>query len=114
MCACGSGCVRSSLCGRLVLKSGAVTGELGAGPQRERFREVRRNVAASVLPLTTWVDGRRFSFQRALADALMLVVGAWRGSQVGESGAAPASRLARRRLIAVHRARAAGGLESRF
>lgn len=42
-------------------------GELGLGPQLESFREVRRNVEASLWPLATSVDGRRFSCQACLA-----------------------------------------------
>jgi DNA helicase HerA-like ATPase len=38
----------------------------GLGPQVESFREARRNFEASVLPLATSVDGRRFSFQASL------------------------------------------------
>ena len=38
----------------------------GLGAQVESFREVRRNLEASVLPLATSVDGRRFSFQASL------------------------------------------------
>ena len=40
--------------------------EPGLGPQVESFREARRNLEASVLPLATSVDGRRFSFQASL------------------------------------------------
>jgi uncharacterized protein len=42
----------------------------------ERFRAVRRDLEASVLPLATSVDGRRFSFQASLHD-LELQVGAY-------------------------------------
>jgi DNA helicase HerA-like ATPase len=41
-----------------------------------RFRAVRRDLEASVLPLATSVDGRRFSFQASLHD-LKLQVGAY-------------------------------------
>ena len=40
-----------------------MNGELGLGPQLESVREVRRNAEASVLPLATVIDGRRFSLQ---------------------------------------------------
>ncbi len=40
--------------------------EHGLGKQLESFRELRRNAEASVLPLATSVDGRRFSFQASL------------------------------------------------
>jgi uncharacterized protein len=42
----------------------------------ERFRAVRRDLEASVLPLATSVDGRRFSFQASLHE-LELQVGAY-------------------------------------
>jgi hypothetical protein len=45
---------------------GCVTDEPGLGQQLESFREVRRKAEASVLPLATSVDGRRFSFQASL------------------------------------------------
>jgi hypothetical protein len=38
----------------------------GLAYQLESFRETRRNLEASVLPLATSVDGRRFSFQASL------------------------------------------------
>src|SRR5580704_15960587 len=38
----------------------------GLGSQLESFREARRDIEASVLPLATSVDGRRFSFQASL------------------------------------------------
>jgi len=47
-------------------ESGGATGEHGLSEQVESFREVRRNLEASVLPLATSVDGRRFSFQASL------------------------------------------------
>ena len=40
--------------------------ESGLGLQVESFREARRNLEASVLPLATSVDGRWFSFQPSL------------------------------------------------
>jgi len=43
-----------------------VSEESGIGAQLESFREVRRSIEASVLPLATSVDGRRFSFQASL------------------------------------------------
>jgi hypothetical protein len=48
----------------------------GLGPQVESFREARRNLEASVLPLATSVDGRRFSFQASLYG-LQLPVGGY-------------------------------------
>lgn len=47
-------------------ESSSVTDEHGLEKQLESFREVRRNAEASVLPLATSVDGRRFSFQASL------------------------------------------------
>ncbi len=47
-------------------ESDSVTDEHGLGRQLESFRELRRNAEASVLPLATSVDGRRFSFQASL------------------------------------------------
>src|ERR1700689_204830 len=46
------------------------------GQQLGTFREVRRNLEASILPLTTSVDGRRFSFQASL-HGLELQVGSY-------------------------------------
>ena len=43
-----------------------VSEESGIGAQLESFREVRRSIEASVLPLATSVDGRWFSFQASL------------------------------------------------
>src|ERR1700685_4470246 len=48
----------------------------GSGPQLDTFREVRRNIEASILPLATSVDGRRFSFQASL-HGLELQVGGY-------------------------------------
>jgi len=41
-------------------------GKSALGSQLESFREARRDIEASVLPLATSVDGRRFSFQASL------------------------------------------------
>jgi hypothetical protein len=41
-------------------------GKSGVGSQLDTFRETRRDIEASVLPLATSVDGRRFSFQASL------------------------------------------------
>ena len=41
-------------------------GKSALGSQLESFRETRRDIEASVLPLATSVDGRRFSFQASL------------------------------------------------
>jgi hypothetical protein len=43
-----------------------VTGEHELDQQLQSFREVRRSAEASILPLATSVDGRRFSFQASL------------------------------------------------
>ena len=53
-----------------------MSGEPGLSPQLENFRETRRNLEASVLPLATSVDGRRFSFQASLYG-LQLEVGGY-------------------------------------
>jgi len=50
--------------------------ESGLGPQLESFREARRELEASVLPLATSVDGRRFSFQASLYG-LQLQIGGY-------------------------------------
>ena len=50
----------------------AASGQSGLGPQPDTFREVRRNLDASVLPLATSVDGRRFSFQASLYGLVVL------------------------------------------
>ncbi len=47
-----------------------------SGAQLETFREVRRELEASILPLATSVDGRRFSFQASL-HGLKLQVGSY-------------------------------------
>ena len=52
----------------------SVEGRLG--PLVESFREARRNLETSVLPLATSVDGRRFSFQVSLHD-LQLQIGGY-------------------------------------
>ncbi len=54
----------------------AASGQSGFGQQLDTFREVRRNLEASVLPLATSVDGRRFSFQASL-HGLELQVGGY-------------------------------------
>jgi hypothetical protein len=41
-------------------------GKSAVGSQLDTFRETRRDIEASVLPLATSVDGRRFSFQASL------------------------------------------------
>ncbi len=56
--------------------SSAASGDSGLGSQLESFREVRRNLEASILPLATSVDGRRFSFQVSL-HGLELQVGGY-------------------------------------
>jgi len=53
-----------------------VSGETGPGLQLESFRETRRNLEASVLPLATSVDGRRFTFQASL-HSLQIEVGGY-------------------------------------
>jgi hypothetical protein len=50
--------------------------ESGLSDQLESFRAARRNLEASVLPLATSVDGRRFSFQASL-HGLQLQVGGY-------------------------------------
>ncbi|HMD24602.1 MAG TPA: ATP-binding protein [Streptosporangiaceae bacterium] len=56
--------------------SSAASEQSGFGPQLDTFREVRRNLEASILPLATSVDGRRFSFQASL-HGLELQVGSY-------------------------------------
>ena len=53
-----------------------VNAETGLGPLVENFRAARRDLEASVLPLATSVDGRRFSFQASL-HGLDLQVGGY-------------------------------------
>ena len=53
-----------------------VTPETGLGPLVESFRDARRELEASVLPLATSVDGRRFSFQASL-HGLPLQIGGY-------------------------------------
>ena len=53
-----------------------VNAETGLGPLVENFRAARRDLEASVLPLATSVDGRRFSFQASL-HGLGLQVGGY-------------------------------------
>ncbi len=54
----------------------AASGQPGFGAQLDTFREVRRDLEASILPLATSVDGRRFSFQASL-HGLELQVGSY-------------------------------------
>jgi DNA helicase HerA-like ATPase len=61
---------------RDITDSSAMTPESGLGAQVESFREARRNLEASVLPLATSVDGRRFSFQASL-HGLQLQIGGY-------------------------------------
>src|SRR5579859_7072698 len=49
---------------------------VGIDRQLDAFREARRNIEASVLPLATSVDGRSFTFQASL-HALDLQVGGY-------------------------------------
>jgi hypothetical protein len=49
---------------------------LGIDRQLDSFRTVRRDIEASVLPLATSVDGRRFTFQASLYG-LQLQVGSY-------------------------------------
>jgi hypothetical protein len=56
--------------------SSAASGQSGLGSQLDTFREVRRNLEASILPLATSVDGRRFFFQASL-HGLELQVGGY-------------------------------------
>ena len=53
-----------------------VSPETGLGPLVESFRDARRELEASVLPLATSVDGRRFSFQASL-HGLPLQIGGY-------------------------------------
>jgi uncharacterized protein len=57
----------------------------GIGQQLDTFRRARRDIEASVLPLATSVDGRRFSFQSSLYG-LQLQVG---GYAVLDGGGGP-------------------------
>lgn len=50
--------------------------EAGIDEQLDSFRRARRDIEASVLPLATSVDGRRFTFQASL-HALQLQVGGY-------------------------------------
>ena len=50
--------------------------KLGIDRQLDSFRAVRRDIEASVLPLATSVDGRRFTFQASLYS-LQLQVGSY-------------------------------------
>src|SRR5271156_7127654 len=56
--------------------SSAASEQSGFGPQLDTFREVRRSLETSILPLATSVDGRRFSFQASL-HGLELQVGSY-------------------------------------
>ena len=59
-----------------ITSSSVLSVESGLGAQLESFREARRNLEASVLPLATSVDGRRFSFQASL-HGLQLQIGGY-------------------------------------
>ena len=56
--------------------SSAASTEPGFSSQLDTFRQVRRSLEESVLPLATSVDGRRFSFQASL-HGLELQVGSY-------------------------------------
>ena len=56
--------------------SAGVSEDPGLGLQLDSFRETRRNLEKSVLPLATSVDGRRFSFQASL-HGLELQIGGY-------------------------------------
>ena len=56
--------------------SSAMTMDSGLAAQLRSFREARRDLEASVLPLAISVDGRRFSFQASL-HGLQLQVGGY-------------------------------------
>ncbi len=56
--------------------SSAASTESELGSQMDTFRRVRRSLEASILPLATSVDGRRFSFQASL-HGLELQVGSY-------------------------------------
>ena len=62
-----------------------VDNKLGIDRQLDSFRAARREIEASVLPLATSVDGRRFTFQASLYG-LQLQVG---GYAVLDGGGAP-------------------------
>jgi hypothetical protein len=62
-----------------------VDSKSGIGRQLDSFRQARRDIEMSVLPLATSVDGRRFTFQASLYD-LQLQVG---GYAVLDDGGAP-------------------------
>lgn len=69
----------------------------GIGQQLDSFREARRDLEMSVLPLATSVDGRRFTFQTSL-HGLELQVG---GYVVLEDGGVP--RLGQVLVLELHR-----------
>ena len=48
---------------------------MGIDRQLETFRAARRDIEASVLPLATSVDGRRFTFQASLYSLRLQVGG---------------------------------------
>jgi hypothetical protein len=56
--------------------SSAASTESGLDSQLDTFRQVRRSLETSILPLATSVDGRRFSFQASL-HGLELQVGSY-------------------------------------
>jgi hypothetical protein len=59
-----------------ICSDSVVDSKLGIERQLDSFRATRREVEASVLPLATSVDGRRFTFQASLYD-LQLQVGGY-------------------------------------
>ena len=61
-----------------------VDNKLGIDRQLDSFRAMRRDIEASVLPLATSVDGRRFTFQASLY-ALQLQVGGYAVLDAGDS-----------------------------
>ena len=68
-----------------------VDNKLGIDRQLDSFRAMRRDIEASVLPLATSVDGRRFTFQASLY-ALQLQVGGYAVLDAGDSVPARSSR----------------------
>jgi uncharacterized protein len=62
--------------GPVLCSNAGVESHSGIRSQLESFRRARREIEASVLPLATSVDGRRFSFQASL-HGLQLQVGGY-------------------------------------
>ncbi len=84
-----------------------MTMDPGLAAQLASFREARRELEASVLPLATSIDGRRFSFQASLHD-LQLQIGGYvvlqdeGGARFGQIITLDLDRLSTELMLPIH------------